>query len=115
MNHQSWPMDSSSGRAQSAQTDRAGWNAYVDATIAFLQRDRAALVRARARLAAVPVPPDQAMPELVKGVLHIQLSNGDIMKLRWPPNIDVVDGLLACYDQPYAQAYRDQCRPPLPD
>ena len=55
-----------------------GWNEYVDATIAFLRKDREAYVKARAALAAVP----QA------------------------PYLSVVDRLGQCFDKPYAQAYR---------
>jgi len=37
-------------------TDPGYWNAYVDGTIAFLQRDRAALETSRATLLAIPTP-----------------------------------------------------------
>jgi hypothetical protein len=41
-----------------AGSDPIGWNHYVDATIAFLKRDRPALLKARSRLAALPKPND---------------------------------------------------------
>lgn len=54
------------------------WRLYREATIAFIQRDRAALERFRAMLASTS---------------------------EQPPNLDVVDGLIRCFDRPYAEAY----------
>jgi hypothetical protein len=93
---------------QPVETDRAGWNPYVDATIAFLRRDRAALERARVKLAAVQ--PGADMPPVVDGTMELDFADGQKRKIRWPPNIDVVEGLLYCFDKPYAEAYRDECR-----
>lgn len=39
-----------------AASDPIGWNHYVSATIAFLKRDRRALLEARSQLAALPKP-----------------------------------------------------------
>lgn len=61
------------------------WNFYVDATIAFAKRDRAALVAARESLAAVP-------KNYLRGA-------------KQPPNLNVVDGLVSCFDRPYSEAY----------
>lgn len=61
------------------------WNFYVDATIAFAKRDRIALGAARESLAAVP-----------KRFLH---------GAKQPPNLNVVDGLVSCFDRPYSEAY----------
>ena len=55
-----------------------GWNEYVRATIAFLERDRALLDKERAALA-----------EVAPGSL----------------NLGVVDGLQACFDKTYKEAY----------
>jgi hypothetical protein len=30
--------------------------------------------------------------------------------VSWPPNLDVVDGLSACFNLPYAEAYGAACR-----
>jgi hypothetical protein len=65
------------------------WNIYVDATIAFLHRDRDALLKARTKLAEVP--PEAGRPD------------------SKPMNLDVVDGLLRCFDRSYADAY-SACR-----
>ena len=92
--------------------DPGGWNPYVDATIAFLKSDRAALADARAKLAAVQPAAEQGMPPLRDGFIELPMADGQIMKMRWPPNLDVVDGLVRCFGKPYAIAYSDQCRTP---
>lgn len=92
--------------------DPAGWNHYVDATLAFLRRDRRGLKAARERLAAVPYPEDGGMPPLKDGYLEFAAGPGQpARRFRWPPNLDVVDGLLACFGKPYSQAYGMPCRP----
>lgn len=90
--------------------DRAGWNPYVDATIAYLRKDRPALEQARARLAAVVPPIGDGVPPVKDGYMEVRLDNGQMMKFLWPPNIDVVDGLLQCFDKPYEVAYGPECR-----
>lgn len=70
------------------------WGLYVDATIAFIRRDRPSLQKARDALAAVPT--EAARPSA-------QLTN-----------IDVVDGLLLCFDRSYAQAYDCRSKPAAP-
>lgn len=60
------------------------WNAYVGATIAFLERDRQKLAEFREEIAEGPSH---------QGVV---------------PNLDVVDRLIACFDEPYSIAYREQ-------
>lgn len=81
------------------ETDRYGWNHYVDATIAFLKRDRDALLRSRAALAALEEPEDFRPVD----------QDGNEVDISWPPNLNVVDGFLACFDRPYSEAYG--CRP----
>jgi len=77
---------------EQTERDRFGWNAYVDATIAFLRNDQRATVEARERLASLPKP---------------NMFNG---KRSWPPNLDVVDGLIKCFGQAYKVAYGSTCR-----
>ncbi|MGY0559512.1 hypothetical protein ACW7G2_02135 [Luteimonas sp. A277] len=92
--------------------DGAGWNHYVDATIAFLAGDREGLERARDRLAAVPHDETSGLPPLVEGYIVLPTQPGQPpMRLRWPPNIDVVEGLLNCFGKPYNDAYGSACRP----
>lgn len=103
-------------RAEAGQAERAvrlfessrkagaaeGWNDYVDSTVAFLRHDRKALLAARARLAARPRPADW----------HPQDAQGRPLPLPWPPNLNVVDGLLHCFDRPYREAY-SACAAPI--
>jgi len=95
--------------------DAVGWNYYVDATVAFLRRDRSGLLTAREFLSAVAFPKDASMPPLKDGIIELPAQPGQpTTRMRWPPNIDVVDGLIACFDKPYSEAYKTTCRPPLP-
>ena len=75
---------------------------YAAATIAFLKRDHAALLAARAALVAEPKPEgwDAAAADY-------KAHYGETA--TWPDNLDKVDALIACYDQPYKTAYG--CRP----
>jgi hypothetical protein len=77
---------------------------YADATVAFLRRDLAALQAARARLAALPPPKGFEV-----GAAEYQAKTGQA--LTWPTNLNLVDGLIACFDKPYKQAYTFVCRP----
>lgn len=77
------------------QSDTFGWNLYVDATIAFVTKDRTALARAYFALANLPVPANAELDQ-----------NGNSVADSWPPNIDVVENLLACFEQEYRQAYQ---------
>lgn len=90
--------------------DRMGWNPYVDATIAFLRKDRRALEQAHARLAAVPPPVGKGIPPVIDGYMQVDMSDGTTRKIRFPQNIDVVEGLEQCFDKPYIDAYTDACR-----
>lgn len=104
-------------RASEGQTDRAvplllagaspdsigGFMHYAMATVAFLQRDLGALKAARGRLGALP---EAKWFSEAKGKGQIPES------MKWPPNLDVVDGLIACFDKPYSEAYgKASCRP----
>jgi hypothetical protein len=82
--------------------DYFGWNEYVDASIAFLKNDKRALLKARKRLETVPEPTGR---NCVDGDGK-KISCGD-----WPPNLDVVDALVACFGKSYQQAYSESdCR-----
>ena len=91
--------------------DLGGWNPYVDATVAFLRNDKPALLDARTRLAAVGYPADMGPPP-VDGYIELPTQPGQPpMRVRWPPNIDVVDGLVACFGKTYSEAYgSEECR-----
>ena len=81
--------------------DKFGWNYYVDATIAFLNSDKAALEKARENLAQIHKPENLPMNDI----------NGNPIEISWPPNLDVVDGLIACFEKNYSEAYGINCRP----
>jgi hypothetical protein len=85
---------------------RDGWDAYVDATVAFLRHDRIGLLASRHRLSLTPKPPnwDEVAADFQRRTGH---------RIRWPNNLDVVDGLIRCFDKSYREAYSsDACRGP---
>lgn len=73
---------------------------YVDATVAFLRRDREALLAARERLLDLPVPDSFAA-----AAERYRVSYPDLPPLVWPLNLDKVDGFIACFDRSYREAY----------
>lgn len=73
---------------------------YNEATIAFLRRDRAALEAARDRLLALPQP-----DYFIDAKARYEVNYPDLPPLAWPLNRDKVDGLVACFDRPYREAY----------
>ncbi|KFA35143.1 hypothetical protein [Xanthomonas vasicola] len=93
---------------QPTEKDLAGWNPYVDATIAFLRHDIAALVEAQKKLNAVPASPE--LPPVKDGYIEMSMDNGQKVKMRWPVNADVVDGLVSCLGKSYMEAYSLVCR-----
>lgn len=76
---------------------------YIIGSVAFLNHDHAALTAARARLAKAPPP-----AEWVKMAADYKTKYGQAPS--WPPNLDVLDNLLACFDKPYAKAYDRDCK-----
>lgn len=94
-------------RSREPKGDASGWNEYVDATLAFLRKDRATFDDAWHRLAAIPAP-----GVMKDGYFDAQMADGTAMKIRWPINIDVVEGLAQCFDKPYRLAYGTDCRAP---
>jgi hypothetical protein len=80
--------------------DALGFADYASGTVAFLERDKSKLIAARARLAAMPKPADWADKITL-------MAGGKRMSFLtpWPPSLNVLDGLIRCFDQPYKQAY----------
>lgn len=76
---------------------------YQAATIAFLRRDKNALLNVRTKLASLPKPPDF---DAAAKAFHD--STGQT--ISWPANLDVVDGLMRCFNNSYRVAYSDKCR-----
>lgn len=75
-----------------ADRDPAGWNLYVDATIAFLRKDRRQFQSAQRRLLALHKPPTWPAGA------------------SWPQNANVLRGLWKCFDRSYQTAYGEDCR-----
>ena len=73
---------------------------YVDATVAFLRRDRSALLAARERLVGLPVP-----AQFQRALDRFKASYPTLPAPTWPLNLDKVDGFIACFDRPYREAY----------
>lgn len=69
---------------------------YREGSIAFLEGDLAGLEAAKGRLAKLPRDPSLIAP------------GGK--EAAWPPNLDVLDGLISCFGKPYSVAYT--CRRP---
>lgn len=69
---------------------------YREGSIAFLEGEMARLQAARDRLSRLP--PDAS------------LVGPDDKAAAWPPNLDVLDGLISCFGRPYSVAYA--CRRP---
>ena len=91
-----------------ARFGSAEWNLYVDATIAFLQRDRAAAEAARAELATLRPSAEQiaARRQFLADNPDITMPEGFVDQ---PQNLGVVDRLLTCWDASYAAAYEGDC------
>jgi hypothetical protein len=77
---------------------------YALGTIAFLDHDLAALKAARERMANIPKPPNW---DAMAASLQAKWKR----RVTWPANLSVLDGLVACFDKPYREAYEDgKCR-----
>lgn len=51
------------------------------------------------------LPPTQVDQDLGGGWRHPRGPNGELLQVAWPPNLNVVDGLVRCFGRPYAIAY----------
>lgn len=97
------------------EEDIAGWDLYVNATIAFLSGDKQQLLAARDQLEDFPYPKLDGWPPLVDGYAEFPGPPGQTpVKVRWPPNLSVVEGFINCFDAPYKEAYAEGCRPKSP-
>ena len=87
--------------------DEIDFTDYALGTVTYLKHDRAALLSARARLASVPKADwyESSMKEAKAALGYVP---------SWPINLDVLDGLVNCFDKPYAQAYDGDCRKAKP-
>ena len=79
---------------------------YRRATRAFLANDLENLRVARNDLATLPVPSSFA-----DAVERFKREYPDFPPPRWPPNLDVIDAFIACFNQSYNEAYGGEaCR-----
>ena len=84
------------------------WTMYVDATLAFMRRDRAAAEAARAELSTLRPSEEEIAARRQFLAVNPQITMPDGF-VEQPQNLSVVDGLLACWDQPYSMAYGGHC------
>ena len=88
------------------EQDRSGWNPYMDATIAFIKKDKPKLVDAIARLKAVPRPEG----------FDPRDAEGNPIEVPWPPNLTIVESYLRCFDMNYVEVnVEGQCPRPKND
>ncbi|MEM1081593.1 MAG: hypothetical protein AAGH65_08435 [Pseudomonadota bacterium] len=93
-----------------SRTDGPEWNLYVDASIAFLRGDHAALTAARDELATY-LPTEDTMAERRQFLADNPQFTMHEGFVEQPQNLGVVDRLLACFGQSYRDAYGGQCQP----
>ncbi len=79
------------------------WNHYVDATLAFIDRDHDAFITALDTLKNMPEP--FWWPQ-VQAEFRKKFDTDP----EWPPNLNVVEGLLSCFEEDYRTAYSKACR-----
>ena len=89
------------------EADEESTNLYYRRAVrAFLANDLENLQVARTDLAALPVPSSFA-----DAAERFKKDYPDFPPPRWPPNLDVVDAFIACFDQSYNEAYGGEaCR-----
>ena len=75
-----------------------GWNFYIDGTIAFLEKNRKEFQTAMERLKAIP-----------KRDAPMAGPDGKLVKVRWPPNLNVMEGFEKCWDQPFRVEFSKAC------
>ncbi|MDG5495946.1 hypothetical protein [Niveispirillum sp. BGYR6] len=85
------------GVAPTQRTQEMGFHEYAQGTIAFLNRDLAGLRAARQRLASLPEP------------AWFKEEFKEAPSIKWPANLNVLDGFIRCFDAPYATAYGNSC------
>jgi hypothetical protein len=73
---------------------------YVEATIAFLNKDRDALMEARENLLAIPQPEG-----FDAAIARFRQNYPDHTPPEWPLNLNIVDRFVACFEDSYAVAY----------
>ncbi|MEQ5787260.1 hypothetical protein J3454_05080 [Erythrobacter sp. NFXS35] len=72
-----------------------GWNHYVSGTIAFLVRGRAHLRQSIKRLKSLPAGESTSFTT----------PDGKVVKMSWPPNLNVLEAFERCWGKSYKEAY----------
>jgi hypothetical protein len=84
-----------------------GWNFYVSGTIAFLLGNREHLRESIAGLKALKAPKPENN--------SLTLSDGTVIQMSWPPNLNVLEAFERCWGKTYAEAYgTEACAAPKP-
>lgn len=98
--------------------EKRDWNLLIDAQRAFLSKDQVALKTIREEMFSSEMPEefrDQfrtlADQYNLRPTLQTELFLVPLKELRWPPYLEIVDGLIACFDAPFITAYSFDCRP----
>lgn len=87
------------------QTDRyPDQTLKTQAVIAFLERDREALLAVRESLASLPEP-----EYFQRAIARIRERDPAARLPAWPPALEEVDRYLACFEDDYAIAYEGLC------
>lgn len=87
------------------EPDDSGDSAYQQATVAYLRKDWPTLLKLRDRIAAMP------KPDWFERTAEAARTRG-VPVPPWPMHLGTVEGLIACFDKPYSEAYSMACRPP---
>ena len=77
---------------------------YKQATISFLRRDHAALIKSLHGLETSKPPID-----FQEAARAYEQESG--RKITWPPNLSIVQHLVECFNENYRKAYEGSCRP----
>jgi len=83
---------------KATEDELVDWNSYVEATVAFFERDRETAEAMRRKLGQQPPLTREIFPGLRE----------DWVGKR--PNLPVVEGLLACWNEPYRVAVSAECQ-----
>lgn len=81
------------------------WTLYGRGTLAFIERDRTALEKAIAEYQIIPI--DEERVAAMKRFAKENDTTFPEEATRKPLNLVALEGLLRCFDTPYAQAYGD--------
>ncbi len=89
---------------KNAYQDRSNaWNYYADATIAYLERDKSALLKARKKLSTLPKPSWWNDDYIAR---YLAAAGN---RPSWPAHLKAVDSLISCFEKPYSEVFSPEC------